>query len=386
MNKYWQSAERTGKRDVAWLSSKGLEELTPKRETEETRCIGVRRQRLTLLLQCVRKSWNPCTYGDEHHKRRTVKNTQWASRCGVGYKQHWDRVEKQLLLGWNGVGDSGQRWWLRGKWTLKDFTSQHRYVEGMAMLWTCFGTSLHGRARGQDRQTGLRVESWKSHCCLSTAHWTYDEVVLNSCFVPVEVIILFWTDRCLKAAQTAEAQMGGWGISHGSTMCVLVAILFFATRCECCTSCFPNPRLAFPLLQVEWVMHSWTDRDWHLWLCCPGASCVRKAPQCEVGCDETKQSCWRTYEGRKRESGKSSICKRDWRWATMSKWSWGREKRGAYKGENHEQEHGLETFHLSSNNHDTSLSLGPKLLAMSGFPEILLNAKCEVEHVCLHQV
>lgn len=161
MNKYWQSTERTRKRDVAWLSSKGLEELTSKRETEETRCIGVRRQRLTLLPQHMRKSWNPCTYGDEHHKRHTVKNSQWASRCRVGYKQHWDRVEKQLLLRWNGIGDSGQRWWLRGKWTLKDFASQHRYVEGMAMLWTCFGRSLHGRARGQDRQTGLHVESWK---------------------------------------------------------------------------------------------------------------------------------------------------------------------------------------------------------------------------------
>lgn len=58
-----------------------------------------------------------------------------------------------------------------------------------------------------------------------------------------------------------------------------------------------------------------------------------------------------------------------------------REREEGEKGEKHEQEHGLETFHLSSNNHVTSLSLGPKLLAVSGFPDGYVlgdSIKCEM--------
>lgn len=110
---------------------------------------------------------------------------------------------------------------LKGKFTSKNFfTSQRRYIKRTAMLWTCFGTSRHRRARGQDRQTKLHVESWKSHCSLATAHWSYDEVILNSCFISVEVIMLFYTDG--SYVQSQEEKKHGWFLAHGSTMCVCV--------------------------------------------------------------------------------------------------------------------------------------------------------------------
>lgn len=84
-------------------------------------------RQLALLLQDMTDLPNPCSYGDEIYKNIYIKK-HLEGQALQAWIQQPETVQRQLFLGGAGAGDSGLRWWLRGKWTLKDFTSQHRYA------------------------------------------------------------------------------------------------------------------------------------------------------------------------------------------------------------------------------------------------------------------